>query len=332
MILIHTPATAPGSARDALDRHMWSPGEPIPPDALWIDLVEPTREEDHLVERYLGVSIPTREEMADIEPSEILYRENDARYMTVRVLCRSDTELPGLADVSFILTERALVSVRYADPRSFALFAMRAVKPGGCKHRPEAVLDGLVETIIDRSAEVLAKVGSDIDRLSRAVFERDGEGGRQAAGFRGVLRSIGRKGDVISNVRESMASVERMLLFLSASMPPRPQRTHGYQAEWRTALRDVQSIEEHATFLSNKVQFLLDATLGLVTIEQNDIIKLFSVVAVVFMPPTLVASIYGMNFKHMPELDWLEGYPMALGLMLVAAVTPYLYFRWRQWL
>jgi magnesium transporter len=129
-----------------------------------------------------------------------------------------------------------------------------------------------------------------------------------------------------------MASVERMLLFLSASMPPRPQRTHGYQAEWRTALRDVQSIEEHATFLSNKVQFLLDATLGLVTIEQNDIIKLFSVVAVVFMPPTLVASIYGMNFKHMPELDWLEGYPLALGLMLLAAVTPYVYFRWRQWL
>src|SRR3954468_24659153 len=150
-------------------------------------------------------------------------------------------------------------------------------------------------------------------------------------GLRGVLRSLGRKGDVISNVRESMASVERMLLFLSASMA-RPQRAHGFHADWRTAIRDVQSIDEHATFLSNKVQFLLDATLGLVTIEQNDIIKLFSVVAVVFMPPTLVASIYGMNFKHMPELDWLDGYPMALGLMLVAAVTPYLYFRWRQWL
>ena len=94
----------------------------------------------------------------------------------------------------------------------------------------------------------------------------------------------------------------------------------------------MQSIEEHATFLANKVQFLLDATLGLVTIEQNDIIKLFSVVAVVFMPPTLVASIYGMNFKYMPELEWPLGYPMALALMVLAAVTPYLYFRWRQWL
>ena len=310
---------------------MWSPGEPLPPDAIWIDLLEPTREEDKLVEKHLGIAIPTREEMADIEPSEILYQENNARYMTIRLLCRSDSEQPGLADVSFILTERALVTVRYDDPRSFTMFALRAVKPGGCRHQPEAVLDGLIETIIDRAAEVLAKVGDNIDRLSRSIFERERRGARRAAGFRGALRSLGRKGDVISNVRESMASVERMLLFLSASMP-RPQRSHGFQAEWRTAIRDVQSIEEDATFLANKVQFLLDATLGLVTIEQNDIIKLFSVVAVVFMPPTLIASIYGMNFKYMPELEWPLGYPMALALMVLAAVTPYLYFRWRQWL
>jgi magnesium transporter len=128
-----------------------------------------------------------------------------------------------------------------------------------------------------------------------------------------------------------MVSVERMLLFLSASMP-RPARPSGFKADWRTALRDVQSIEEHATFLSSKVQFLLDATLGLVTIEQNDIIKLFSVMAVIFLPPTLVASIYGMNFKVMPELDWTVGYPWALGLMVLAGVLPYVFFRWKRWL
>jgi magnesium transporter len=113
---------------------------------------------------------------------------------------------------------------------------------------------------------------------------------------------------------------------------PRPQRPHGFQAEWRTALRDVQSIEEHASFLANKVQFLLDATLGLVSIEQNDIIKLFSVVAVIFLPPTLVASIYGMNFENMPELQWAAGYPWALGLMVLSAILPYLFFRWKRWL
>jgi magnesium transporter len=329
MILIHRPVAA-GSA-ESLNRTTWQPDKPIPADALWIDLVEPTREEDRLVEAHLGISIPTRQEMADIEPSEILYRENDARYMTARVICHAETELPKLVDVTFILTERALVTVRYDEPRSFSMFASRVVKPGGCGHRAEAVLDGLIDTIIDRAAEVLASVGDEVDKLSRSVFETDRRGVRRAAGFRMALRALGRKGDVISKVRESMVSVERLLLFLSASMG-RARAGASFQSEWRTAIRDVQSLEEHATFLSNKVQFLLDATLGLVTIEQNDIIKLFSVVAVVFMPPTLIASIYGMNFEHMPELRWLLGYPMALVMMVIAAVAPYLFFRWKRWL
>ncbi|MGO4704664.1 magnesium transporter CorA family protein [Microvirga sp. 2MCAF38] len=331
MILIHKPAERAQATDEALDRHIWRPGEDIPQDALWIDLIEPTVEEERLVEQYLGIEIPTREEMADIEPSEILYHEKGARYMTARVLCSSDTDQPRLADVSFILTEKALITVRYDEPRSFSMFMARAVRPGGCGHQPEAVLDGLIETIIDRAAEILGLVGKRIDRLSRSIFEGERQGARRGATFRAALKSIGRKGDVISNVRESMASVERMLLFLSSSMP-RPQRPHSYRAEWRTAIRDVQSIEEHATFLSNKVQFLLDATLGLVTIEQNDIIKLFSVMAVIFLPPTLVASIYGMNFQVMPELQWHFGYPLAIGLMILAAVLPYLFFRWKRWL
>jgi magnesium transporter len=331
MIIIHRPTDGAGPAAEALDRIVWRDGQPIPQDSLWIDLVEPTREEDRLIERHLGISIPTREEMADIEPSEILYRENNARYMTARILCHSDTDTPKLVDVSFILTERVLVTVRYDEPRSFSMFMTRAMKPGGCRHQPEAVLDGLVETIIDRAAEILANVGRRIDTLSRDVFDSDRTGTRRAASYRAALKALGRKGDIISNVRESMVSVERLLLFLSASMP-RPQRAPGYQAEWRTALRDVQSIEEHATFLSSKVQFLLDATLGLVTIEQNDIIKLFSVMSVVFLPPTLVASMYGMNFKLMPELDWTFGYPWAIALMVVSAILPYLFFRWKRWL
>jgi magnesium transporter len=332
MILIHKPARNSNSSAESLDRYALPHGEPIPEDALWIDLIEPTREEDLLVERHLNIEIPTREEMADIEPSEILYNENNARYMTARVLCSSDTDTPKLIDVSFILTERALVTVRYGEPRSFTLFMSRAVKPGGCRHQPEAVLDGLIETIIDRAAEILGTVGSRIDRLSQTIFENERQGTtRRAASFRAALKSIGRKGDVISNVRESMVSIERLLLFLSASIP-RPQRQRGFQAEWRTALRDVQSIEEHATFLSNKLQFLLDATLGLVTIEQNDIIKLFSVMSVIFLPPTLIASLYGMNFELMPELRWDFGYPFAIGLMILAAALPYLFFRWKRWL
>ncbi|AWM87814.1 magnesium/cobalt transporter CorA [Microvirga sp. 17 mud 1-3] len=329
MIIVHRPADV--SKTESLERHILRPGEIIPDDALWIDLIEPTRDEDRLVEQHLAIEIPTREEMADIEPSEILYRENNARYMTARVLCNSDSETPKLIDVSFILTERALVTVRYGEPRSFAMFAARAIKPGGCRPQPEAVLDGLIEAVIDRAAEILAQIGSRIDRLSQSIFENERMGSRRAASFRAALKSIGRKGDIISNVRESMVTVERLLLFLSASMP-RPQKSKDFQAEWRTAIRDVQSIEEHATFLSNKLQFLLDATLGLVTIEQNDIIKLFSVVSVIFLPPTLVASIYGMNFQIMPELHWEFGYPLAIILIVVAAILPYVFFRWKRWL
>jgi magnesium transporter len=329
MILIHRPATRAGSPDDALDRHILQAGEAVPADTLWFDLVEPTRDEDKLVESHLGIEIPTREEMADIEPSEILYREGDTRYMTARILCSSDTETPHLTDVSFILTGRALVTVRYGEPRSFAMFMTRASKPGGCRHQPEAVLDGLVETIIDRAAEILGSTGKKIDRLSHDIFENERTGNRRAAGFRAAIKALGRKGDIISNVRESMVSIERLLVFLSASLP---RKGASYQGEWRTALRDVQSIEEHAMFLSSKVQFLLDATLGLVSIEQNDILKFFSVMSAIFLPPTLVGAIYGMNFERMPELKWAYGYPVALGMMIVAAVLPYLFFRWKRWL
>ncbi|HEY8382926.1 MAG TPA: magnesium transporter CorA family protein [Microvirga sp.] len=331
MIIIHRPATYPHAASDALDRHVWQQGEAIPADALWIDLIEPTREEDRLVERHLSIEIPTREEMADIEPSEILYNENNARYMTARILCHSETDTPKLIDVSFILTDKALVTVRYDEPRSFSMFMTRATKPGGCQHQPEAVLDGLLETIIDRAAEILGSTGRKIDHLSHSIFDNEKKGARRAASFRAVLKALGRKGDIISNVRESMVSVERLLLFLSASMP-RPQRPDRFQAEWRTALRDVQAIEEHSNFLSSKVQFLLDATLGLVAIEQNDIFKVFSVISAILLPPTLIGSIYGMNFERMPELRWEFGYPMALTLMVLSAVLPFLYFRWKRWL
>ena len=135
----------------------------------------------------------------------------------------------------------------------------------------------------------------------------------------------------ISNIRESMVSIERLLLFLKADEADGPAPKPLREAT-NAALRDLQSLEEDASFKSQKVQFLLDATLGLINLAQNDIIKLFSVLAVIFMPPTVIASIYGMNFKEMPELEWRWGYPLAIFLMVCAAVLPYLFFRWKKWL
>ncbi len=333
MIIVHRPADkVAGLELEQLERHVLQPGERMRDGVIWIDLIEPTRDEDRQVEEHLGLQIPTRDEMSELEPSSLLYSENGARYMTARILCHSDTETPKLVPVSFILTDKALVTVRYDEPRSFQMFASRAMKPGGCGHQPEAVLDGLIEAIIDRASDILGSVGADIEQTSRNVFERDASQTERGDAFRDVIRNLGRIGDLISNVRESMASLERMLLYLSTNLQ-RPQRTHGFQAEWRTAVRDVQSIEEHASFLNNKIQFILDATLGLVSIEQNKIIKLFSVMSVVMMPPTLIASIYGMNFKKFfPELDWEFGYPIALLMMVVAAAVPFLYFKRKKWL
>ncbi len=327
MIIVHAPSpTGTGLDRVALDH-----GMPIPPNAIWIDLLEPTRAEDHLVEAFLKISIPTREEMQDIEPSEIIYSEGDARYMTARVLCQSDTEQPRLVPVSFILTAQALVTVRYDEPRAFTMFAQRATRPAGCGHQPEAVFDGILEAIIDRAAEILGRVGDQIEDLSRSVFERRSDKLERSGGYQGVIRKLGRQAGLISNVRESMVSLERMLIFMQANFA-RPTKRSGFQAEWRTAIRDVQSIEDHATFINNKVQFILNATLGLVSLEQNKIIKIFSVAAVIFLPPTLIASSYGMNFKNMPELNWDYGYPMALGMMVLSVVCTYTFFKMKRWL
>ncbi|MGO4285223.1 CorA family divalent cation transporter, partial [Bosea sp. TAB14] len=240
--------------------------------------------------------------------------------------------VPKLADVTFILTEKALVTVRYDEPGAFNIFLNRATKPGGCGEQPEVVLDGLIEAIVDRAAEVLRGVGDKIDMASRRIFAGRAQDVEQGGVYQVVIQRIGQHEHIISNVRESMMSVERVLLFLSANYKRPKKAQTGFSAEWRSAVRDVQAIEEHATFLSNKLQFMLDATLGLVSIEQNKIIKLFSVVSVALMPPTLIASIYGMNFKAMPELDWQWGYPLALVSMVLFAVLPYLFFRWKKWL
>ena len=329
MLTIH--GICPDS-RDKLRPAVAGAGEILPADAIWIDLLNPTPEEDKRVEGLLGISIPTREEMHDLEPSEIIYTENGAHYMTSRVICQSDSIVPKLADVTFIRTEKALVTVRYDEPGAFNIFLNRATKPGGCGQQPEAVLDGLIEAIVDRAAEVLRGVGDKVDMASRRIFAGRAQDVEQGGVYQVVIQHIGQHEHIISNVRESMMSIERVLLFLSANYNRPKKAQTGFSAEWRSAVRDVQAIEEHATFLSNKLQFMLDATLGLVSIEQNKIIKLFSVVSVALMPPTLIASIYGMNFKTMPELEWQWGYPLALMSMVLFAVLPYLFFRWKKWL
>ncbi|HEY6755340.1 MAG TPA: magnesium/cobalt transporter CorA [Pseudolabrys sp.] len=311
-----------------LERIVIEPGSTPPENAVWIDMVTPSVQEDRLVEQMLGIAIPTREEMQEIEVSSRLYQENGARYMTATLMCQSDTATPKTTAVTFILTAHRLVTVRYDDPRPFAIVEHKLARTCPAKVTGDDVLMDLLDAVIDRSADILERIGGEVDQVSHAIFEP--EPGVQPS-YNDVLKTLGRKGDLTSKVRESLVSIGRLLLFLAneADNMKWPKDT---RAQLQSMQRDVVSLSDHASYLTNKITFLLDAMLGVVNLQQNNIIKIFSVAAVVLMPPTLVASIYGMNFKHMPELDWIGGYPLALALMLVAAVLPYLYFKWRKWL
>jgi magnesium transporter len=304
----------------------------VPDSAVWFDLVSPTQGEDKIIERKLGIAIPTREEMQEIEVSSRLYVENGARYMTATLMCQSDTDAPKTTPVTFILGSGKLVTVRYDEPRPFAIVTHKLARTCPAAISGEIVLMDLLDAVIDRAADILEKNAAEVDIVSHQIFEpTERRAANRSRTYNHIMRSIGRKGDLTSKVRESMASIARLVLFLANEAD-----TMKWPKEMRTQLkvmqRDVQSLSDYATYLSNKITFLLDAVIGMVTIEQNNIIKIFSVAAVGLMPPTLIASIYGMNFKQMPELEWTLGYPLAILLMVVAALLPYLYFKWRKWL
>ncbi len=335
MIVVHYLAAGPeegaGVSRKVLDSV-----EEIPQGSLWIDLVEPTVEEDQKVQAFVGAMIPTRSDPDYAEPLEAHYAENGVRYLQASILSEPE-DTPDITDVTFVVAPTALVTVRYHACQSFDIFSQKFCKTPSPARTPDAVAVGLVNTAINRTARRLTETGTTLDGIASRVFRaKENKGQNHNQIYSQTLWDLGRQDEVISNLRESMVSIERLLLFLigdangEAGKPEKGRK--GLREATKTALRDLQSLEEDASFKAQKVQFLLDATLGLINLAQNDIIKLFSVLAVIFMPPTVIASIYGMNFKTMPELDWSFGYPMAIVLMVCAAVLPYVFFRWKKWL
>ena len=304
---------------------------PITDEAVWLDLLDPTPEEESKVEKALKLNVPTREEQQEIEASSRLYQEDGALFMTASVITQSEQAETKMTPVTFILAGNRLVTVRYAEPRAFAIYAARCNRAEPDLRSGVNVLIGLIETIVDRLADFIERIQADVDVLSHAVFDIKGGAATRQRRFDLVLKSIGREGEMSSKARESAHSLGRLLTFFAYAAQER-KVGKALQSRIRTATRDVNSLTDQVSFLSSKIIFLLDATLGMINIQQADIIKIFSVAAVVFLPPTLIASIYGMNFRHMPELDWWFSYPLALGLMVLAAVLPYLYFKRKGWL
>jgi len=302
----------------------------LPGEAIWIDMKTPSPGEDKAVEKLVGIEIPTREDMQEIEISSRLYTENGARYMTATLMCGADSLAPRTTPVTFILTDHRLVTVRYDEPRPFALIAAKLGRSCSPNITGDGLLLEILDAVIDRCADILERAGADVDSVSSQIFEPSAEKGH-ARSYSQILLTIGKKGDITSKVRESLVSIGRLISFVTVETDA-GRWSKEQKAQFKTLQRDVSSLTDHASYLSSKITFVLDAMLGVVNLEQNNIIKLFSVMAVVLMPPTLIASIYGMNFKLMPELDWPHGYPIALIMMLIAAVLPYMFFKWKRWL
>jgi magnesium transporter len=300
--------------------------------ATWIDMVKPTKEEETAIESVLGIEVPTPEEMREVESSSQIYHEGQATFMTIRILDVTADSPSRLTAATFILTPEHLITLRYGDASTFRVFSERLAAQSGLLDSPQSTTIGLLETIVDRVADILESVGDQLDKLSECLFTEHSSISLDtpALDLEDTLRSIGRNGDLASRVRESLHSIDRITLALRRKQDdPLPKELADRLS---TLKRDVQSLLDHDAYLTSKIQFLLDSNLGLINIQQNAIIKFFSVAAVIFLPPTLVASIYGMNFQHMPELKWLHGYPFALALMVVSSIVPYWYFKRRHWL
>ena len=306
-------------------------GGEVPPEALWVDILDPRPDDLQPFESAFGFLAPTREEMQEIEASSRLYHENGAMFMTATLVSGSDTGNPESHAVTFILAAGRLVTLRYSSPRPFQTFPQRAMRQPGSWGSGETIMAGLLEAVIDRTADILEAVSAHVDDVSRDVFgARKGDAPLDAGDFQTVLVRLGRENDLAGRLRESLVSINRVLTFLAQAADGKLSKD--IRGHVKTMTRDISSLTDHTAYLANKIQFLLDATLGLISIEQNKVIKILAIVGTVLGPPTLFASMWGMNFHNMPELAWPGGYAFALGVIAISGLVPFFYFKFRKWL
>ncbi|WP_440801174.1 magnesium transporter CorA family protein [Paracoccus sp. 22332] len=298
-------------------------------DAIWIDLIAPGKQETALL-RDLGVDVPTLADMEEIEISNRLYREAGTDYMTAVLPGERGDGNRVTMPVSFILSPNRLVTVRHHSPRPFLTYPERGERSTlGCS-TPHRLFLGLVEEIIARLADILEGSGRLLDEATISIFETRSARG-QGDRLQAALRQVGREAEAMARVRLSLLTIERMLAFYIATIDEQPESGR-LRPVVKGQLRDVQALEVHADFLGSRVSLAVDTTLGMINLEQNNTVRILSVVAALFLPPTLIASIYGMNFQMMPELDEAWGYPMALLLMAGTAAATWLVLRWKRWL
>jgi magnesium transporter len=304
-------------------------------DAVWIDLIDATEVERAGVMAATGLRIPTREELSEVENSSRLYIEGGAIYLSTPVAFRGGGNDTVVSPVGFVLEGNRLLTIRFAPLIAFETVHGRLDEPAHASS-PDALgtLIMLFEAMVDRLADVLEVAGARLDTVSANVFT-DGvnrtKGARSMnAALREALSEIGRLGDQLSRIRDSLQGLARIVPFLEYAR----QNDAGpaLLSRLETVRVDIASLRDFDQQLASKVSFLLDATLGFIGMQQNDIFRLLTIVSIVGIPPTLVAGIYGMNFKNMPEYDWAWGYPYAWALLILSAVAPLILFRVKGWL
>ncbi|MBW3095895.1 magnesium transporter CorA family protein [Pseudohoeflea coraliihabitans] len=297
----------------------------------WLDLNDPTPQEIAAVERLNDIDLPSRDELGDIEPSSRLYVEDDAIFLTASVACRTDLEIPGLTDIGFILARGRLITLRHAEPRAFPVFMANLPRTADLDDGTDILLY-LLEAIVDRAAEVLEGASRDVDALTTEVFHAEEEKrlNRATRSLEGQLAAISTLQRRVAKVRESLITLSRATAFLQtqrSALDTKPRKE-----KCRSVNRDITSLSEHAGFIAGNITFLLDACLGLISVQQNTVMKIFSIAALILLPPTFIGAVYGMNFRYMPELDFRWGYPMALVAMFLSGAIPFLWFRKKGWL
>jgi len=311
--------------------HPWQINDPLPEGLFWMDMIAPTLEEHLAVEKRLAIDIPSKTEVWKNNVLNRLYVEEDVAYMTASLISKADSPYPKTSAVIFTLGKKFMLTVHDIAPTSFKNFSARLLRPHEKFHTSAHLLTGLFEEIINRVAFNSELVVSSLDEVSHDVFGvnvLDKRVKKSSDFLKSAIKKLGAAADLNSQISDSLHSINRLLVFLKQVASTEATTA----AAIELAISDTQALKAQCAFLSDKITFLLDATLGLINVEQNVIIKIFSVVAVFFLPPTMVSSIYGMNFQHMPELSWIGGYPMALGIMALCAVIPYIYFRKKGWL
>ena len=306
----------------------------IPSGVNWIDAVRPDPQEIAFLKRTLGIEVPALETLSGIETSSRLRSEKEWLYLSIPMIHRADGFMPALTPLGFVLSKDILLTVRFEHMKVFddVLDAvprqpMRAGGPG--------TLIAILEVIVDHAADVLEGAGEDLDHLSEKIFGTHKEdaqrhGPREDGDhLRVMMRKLGRDGDLTSKIEDVLLGTARMVPYVAANAASYLEAD--IRAKFKSLQRDIASLNDYETHLTDKIQFLLDAVLGLTNIEQNNIFRILTVVSVVGIPPTFFASMWGMNFKYMPELDWPYGYAYSLAVIALSAIIPIVWFKWRGW-